>query len=127
MSADGAGGTYWQRDLEFHGTLDRCPQMVVADAIDFRAELGGDDAIAARVRALSDHARDRIAACGFASATPANPSLRGSLAAFALTTEFAKAIRAGLWESIGLSAPSPPRRQGVPPRLDRLVHRHTRK
>jgi isopenicillin-N epimerase len=102
---DGAGGTYWQRDLEFHGTTDRCPQMVVADAIEFRAELGGDDAIAARVRAISDYARNRIAACGFASATPANPDLRGSLTAFALTPELAKAIRANLWKTHRIECP----------------------
>ena len=46
-----------------------------------------------------------FAALDEVSATPANPTLRGSLTAFALTTELAEAIRAGLWEKHRIECP----------------------
>src|SRR4029078_1441214 len=36
------GGNFWQRNFEFNGTLDRTPQMAIAEALDFRASLRGD-------------------------------------------------------------------------------------
>src|SRR5688572_20331172 len=67
------GATCWQYDHEFHGTLDRTPQMVLPEALDFRDSLGGDDAIRARVRHVSDYARQRLSACGLTPVTPSNP------------------------------------------------------
>src|SRR5688572_7012032 len=55
--------TCWQYDHEFHGTVDRCAQMVLPDALDFRESLGGDGAIRARVREIAQYARDRLSAC----------------------------------------------------------------
>jgi hypothetical protein len=31
----GWGGNFWQRNFEFNGTLDRTPQMAIAEALDF--------------------------------------------------------------------------------------------
>ena len=76
------GGNFWQRNFEFNGTLDRTPQMVIAEALDFRASLRGDDSIIDRYRSLTTHARNRIAASGFPTATPANPALSGCIQSF---------------------------------------------
>src|SRR5262245_46658346 len=47
------GGSKWQASFEFHGTSDRTPQMVLPQVLDFRAELGGDQATLARSRDLT--------------------------------------------------------------------------
>jgi isopenicillin-N epimerase len=76
------GATRWQFDLEFHGVVDRCAQIAMADAIEYLEGIG-PSAIAARVRYLSDHARQRFAqTAGLVAATPTDPRLRGSLTAF---------------------------------------------
>ena len=36
----GWGGTFWARDLEFHGTQDRCSMMVLPEVLGFRAQIG---------------------------------------------------------------------------------------
>jgi isopenicillin-N epimerase len=72
------GATRWQFDLEFHGVVDRCAQIAMADAIEYLEGIG-PSAIAARVRYLSDHARQRFAqTAGLVAATPTDPRLRGS-------------------------------------------------
>ncbi len=77
------GGTFWQWNLEFHGTDDRVPQMVVPEAIAFRDLLGGDRSIWARTRYLSDYLRSHMAGAGFQCATPDGDELSGgSITAF---------------------------------------------
>ena len=98
--------TCWLRNLEFHGTLDRCPQMTIADALDFRAQLGGDDAIATRVRELSDYAREKLADQGFTCATPRNPALRGALIAFDVDSPEPTATTNQIWSSSKIEAPT---------------------
>lgn len=100
------GGTHWQRDMEFHGTTDRCAQMTIADAIAFREELGGETSIAQRVRELNDCARTRIGALGLLCATPMNPALRGALVAFTLPDAAVEHLSRRLWEQHRIEAPT---------------------
>jgi len=77
-----SGPTRWHFSLEFHGVVDRCAQIAMADAVDYLEGIG-PAAIAARVRYLSDYARRRFAeTAGLVAATPEDARLRGSLTAF---------------------------------------------
>lgn len=75
------GGQRWQADLEFHGTADRVPQLVLPDALRFREQLGGDAAIRAHMHRLATYARKVIP---LPCASPAHPDLSGPLLAFEL-------------------------------------------
>lgn len=77
------GGSHWQWNLEFHGSTDRCPQMVVPEAIAFQEEIGMA-AIRGRVRELSDFVRNRLMNIGLREATPRHPALCGAMTAFDL-------------------------------------------
>jgi isopenicillin-N epimerase len=99
------GGSFWQRNIEFNGTLDRTPQMVLPEALDFRASLGGDDSIIDRYRSLTTYARDRIAACGFASATPSDPALSGCIQAFDFPCDDPIGIRDAMYFDHGIECP----------------------
>ncbi|HVT91058.1 MAG TPA: aminotransferase class V-fold PLP-dependent enzyme [Tepidisphaeraceae bacterium] len=107
MDADSHwGGSFWQRDLEFHGTLDRTPQMVLPEALDFRTTLGGDDAIIKRTRYLSDYATQRLAACGLARVTPLNNQLNGgALTAFDFPCQDVLAWRDWIWNKHHIECP----------------------
>jgi len=78
----GFGGNRWQWSYEFHGSVDRTPQMVLPQTLDFRAELGGDDAVISRCRTLVEHARSAIGSLGLKPATPQNPQMSGAIVAF---------------------------------------------
>ena len=56
----GNGGSRWQWNLEFHGTADRVPQMLMPEQLAFRQALAGEAEIHAHMRALSDYARKVI-------------------------------------------------------------------
>jgi isopenicillin-N epimerase len=104
-AASGWGGSRWQWDREFHGTSDRCPQMVLPEALDFRTELGGDAAIAARVRELSTYARERFASIGLACATPRNEQLSGAIVAFDFPCADVVAARDRLYHDFHIECP----------------------
>lgn len=99
------GGTHWQWDYEFHGTVDRCPQMVIPHALDFREDLGGDGAVAARVRDLSQYARGQLAGIGLTSVTPENPSMSGAIVAFEYPCDDPVAVRERMWQEHGIECP----------------------
>ena len=99
------GGSFWQRDMEFHGTLDRTPQMAIADALDFRAKLGGDEAIVARCRFLTDYARSKLADVGLTCISPRNPSLTGSLLSFEFECDDPVVIRDRFWNDFHIECP----------------------
>src|SRR5262245_45146505 len=80
------GSTPRIRFLEFEGTRDVTPWLVVPDAIDFQAKLGWD-AIRGRIAELMAHTRKRMGDIGLPSATPADPRLSGSMASFRLPDE----------------------------------------
>jgi isopenicillin-N epimerase len=104
--SSGFGGTRWQWSYEFHGSVDRTPQMVLPQTLDFRAELGGDDAVISRCRTLVGHARSVIGSLGLKLATPQNPQLSGAIIAFDFPapTEHAKA-RGLFWERHRIECP----------------------
>jgi len=101
----GGGGSCWQRDFEFHGVTDRTPQMVLPELLAFRRRLGGERAIARRVRALSDHARARLSRLGLPPATPRNPALRGAMTAFEIPARLSRILRDRLWRRHRIEVP----------------------
>jgi isopenicillin-N epimerase len=94
---DEFGSTPRIRRLEFEGTRDVCPWLVVPEAIDFQAALGFGR-IRARQRELVRHVRRRLGS--LPPATPENPALSGALMAFELPAGTdAVALRQRLWEA----------------------------
>jgi isopenicillin-N epimerase len=73
------GGQRWQADLEFHGTTDRIPQLVIPHALQLREQLGGDAAIQAHMQHLANHARKVIP---LPCATAQHPDLASPLLVF---------------------------------------------
>lgn len=82
------GTTHWHYDLEFHGTSDRTPQMVLPEAIAFRREIGGDAAVADRVRAVSAYLRKRLSELDLHAWLPHDDRLVGTLTAFTLPAAY---------------------------------------
>ncbi|MBC8105955.1 MAG: aminotransferase class V-fold PLP-dependent enzyme [Anaerolineae bacterium] len=99
------GGNFWQRDLEFQGTLDRCPQMAIADALEFRESLGGDRAIAERCRYLTNYAREKLGAVGLTCIAPKNPAFTGSLISFEFPCNNPIEIRDRFWNEFHIECP----------------------
>jgi isopenicillin-N epimerase len=102
----GHGGTRWQWDLEFHGTTDRTPQMVLPETIAFRAgQLGGEEALRAGSRELGAYARERLTACGLVAATPQNPQLASAMIAFDVPACDPVEARNRLWQRYRIECP----------------------
>jgi len=80
---DAYGSTPRTRFLEFEGTRDVTPWLVVPDAVDFLTGLGWD-AVRGRIAELVAYARMRMSDIGLPLATPADPRLHGAMAAFRL-------------------------------------------
>jgi isopenicillin-N epimerase len=99
------GGSKWQWSYEFHGTSDRTPQMVLPQVLDFRAEIGGDEAVLARTRDLTGYAHQTLSAAGFAPATPINRELGGALIAFDFPQCDTLRARNWLWEKHHIECP----------------------
>ncbi len=94
---DEFGSTPRLRRLEFEGTRDVCPWLVVPEAIDFQASLDFGR-IRARHRELVHHVRRRLD--WLRPATPENPALSGALMAFELPEGAGpRALREGLWQA----------------------------
>jgi isopenicillin-N epimerase len=100
----GWGGSYWARNLEFHGTQDRCPQLVLPEVLDFRASLD-DSAVLKRQRYLAGQLRSRMVAAGFAPATPLDERLSGGLVAFEVPAVDPVKARNFIWTNYRLEAP----------------------
>jgi isopenicillin-N epimerase len=96
---DEFGSTPRLRFLEFEGTRDLCPWLVVPDAIDFQARIGWD-AIRARNAGLAEHVRSRFGSIpGLQPHTPLHPELHGFLTTFRLPpTVNPPELRRKLWE-----------------------------
>jgi isopenicillin-N epimerase len=91
---DEFGTTPRLRALEFEGTRDFCPWLVVPDAIDFQAGLGWAN-IHARIGELTEYARRRLA---LRPATPNDPGMSGAMTAFWLPPGLnAEELRRSLW------------------------------
>jgi isopenicillin-N epimerase len=97
---DALGSTPRTRFLEFEGTRDVSPWLVVPDAIDFQAEIGVDR-ISKRIADLTQYTRQRIGSLGIRLATPSNAGLHGSMTAFELPfkgSTAAAVLRQALWK-----------------------------
>jgi isopenicillin-N epimerase len=93
---DEFGSTPRIRRLEFEGTRDVCPWLVVPEAIDFQDRLGWER-IECRRRELSAHVRRRFAFLPLA--TPENPALCGAMTAFQLPPRLdAQRLRELAWK-----------------------------
>lgn len=92
---DAYGSTQRTRYLEFEGTRDPCPWLVVPDAIDFQAALGWD-AVRRRAADLGAYTRRVVP---LPPATPAGRGMSGTMTAFELPAGTnAVALRRALWE-----------------------------
>ena len=100
----GWGGSYWARNLEFHGTRDSCAMMVLPEVLRFRHSLG-ESAIAQRVRRLVEHLRKSFEPLGYRSVTPRSAELSGSMTAFAVPQVNAIKARDWIWQSHRIEAP----------------------
>jgi isopenicillin-N epimerase len=98
-------GTHWQADFEFNGTLDRCPQMVIADALDFREKLGGDDAITARYRTITDYARQKLESIDLKCVSPRNQALNGCILSFEFPCKNEIQVRDMFWNDHHIECP----------------------
>jgi isopenicillin-N epimerase len=115
---DDFGSTPRLRALEFEGTRDPCPWLVVPTAIDFVERLGLEQ-IRRRMAQLAAHARERLSGhCGLEPATPSLEGLRGALTAFRIPNDVQIPwweIRQRFWER-GIEIP-------IVERPDRLLLR----
>lgn len=100
----GWGGSYWTRNLEFHGTTDRCAQLVLPEVFDFRARLG-ERVIHGRIRQLVDYVRQHLGAIGYCPMTPVHPRLHGSLTAFAVPPLDVVKARDWIWRQFRVESP----------------------
>lgn len=93
---DTFGSTPAIRRLEFEGTRDICPWMVVPDTLDFQERLGWN-AVRDRGRALADRVRERLRS--LRPATPSAPGMSGPMTAFWLdpATPIDR-LREGFWQ-----------------------------
>jgi isopenicillin-N epimerase len=96
------GGSRWQYDLEFHGTADRVPQMVLPEALALRQALGGDAAIAARVGELRAYAEKVIP---LPCRSSPDPRLRGALTIFEVPDCDAIAVRDRMYNEHHIECP----------------------
>ena len=97
---DAFGSTPRTRFLEFEGTRDVCPWLVVPESIDFQAALGVER-IRSRIAGLVAYTRDRIGTVGLRLATPTAAGLHGSMTAFDLPFKGptkAHALRQAIWK-----------------------------
>ncbi len=107
------GTTFRLRALEFEGTRDPCPWLVMPSAIDFQTALGWDR-IRGRIAELADYVRKRLdGLAGLTLATPVHPELHGAMTAFRLPPGVdIEALRHGLWEKHRIEAPIVERPEG---------------
>jgi isopenicillin-N epimerase len=100
----GWGGSYWSRNLEFHGTQDRCAQMVLPEVLDFNRSLGPADAMR-RQRYLATRLRQRFKEVGLEASTPDNERLSVGLTAFHAPSVDVIKARNYVWHTFRIEAP----------------------
>jgi len=98
---DAFGSTPRIRFLEFEGSRDVCPWLVVPDAIAFQTAIGWER-IRERMHALARHCRERIGdGIGLPLATPSTPELHRGMTAFELPDAWGDSsdLRRRLWQA----------------------------
>lgn len=100
----GWGSSFWARNLEFQGTEDRCPLLVLPNVLEDRATIG-ESAIFERTHFLANYARSRLSDLGFMPASTWKAELCGSMVA--VETPPVEPIRARnwLWQEHRIEAP----------------------
>jgi len=111
---DDFGSTPRLRAFEFEGTRDPCPWLAVPSAIDFQQSIGWER-IRGRIAELSAYVRQRFSTLDrLRLATPPEPELHGSMAAFWLPPGTdATLLRRRLWEDHRIEAPIIERPDGL--------------
>ncbi|MFO0945442.1 MAG: hypothetical protein U1D30_05770 [Planctomycetota bacterium] len=100
----GWGGSFWVRNLEFHGTADRSPLLVLPTVLAHRARLGEAN-VHERTRQLARLTRERIGSLGFPPALGGEGELWGSMSAFVVPTVDVVKSRDWLWNEHKIEAP----------------------
>jgi isopenicillin-N epimerase len=109
---DEFGSTPRIRALEFEGTRDICPWLLVPAAIDFQTALGWDR-IRGRIAELVAHTRRRFdGLAGLRLSTPTHSELHGALTAFRLPPIDPPTLRRSLWEHHRIEVPIVERPEG---------------
>lgn len=98
----GWGGSQWSQRVEFQGTADRTPQLVIPDAIDFRHRVG-ESAVHERIKRLRTHARETFTAAGFVPFLP--ETLTGMMTAFEIPSVDPVKAREWIWNTHRISVP----------------------
>jgi isopenicillin-N epimerase len=95
---DAFGSTPRVRYLEFEGTRDPCPWLVVPTALDFQGELGWEN-VRRRAEELGAYTRQVVGGLGLPAATPAGPGMSGTMTAFTLPPDTDPVrLRRELWD-----------------------------
>lgn len=101
----GWGGSYWARSFEYYGTHDRTPLLVFPEVVEYQravAQLGDG---AARVRFLRQRLSEAMGEHGLCPVTPHNPSLSGTMTAFALPPVDPLFCRRWMHQNAGIEVP----------------------
>ncbi|MBX9656850.1 aminotransferase class V-fold PLP-dependent enzyme [bacterium] len=98
----GWGGSQWSQRVEFQGTTDRTPQLVIPDAIEFRHQIG-DSAVYERTKQLRAHARETFTAAGLVPFLP--ETLTGMMTAFEIPSVDPVKAREWIWNTHRISVP----------------------
>ena len=77
----GWGGSYWQRNFEYLGVYDRCPQATIGAALDLREQIGEAN-LRARTGELTAYCRGRLAAAGLRCRSPLEERLTAAMLCF---------------------------------------------
>lgn len=98
------GGTFWQRNLEYHGVVDRCAQATLPEAIDFGDAIGRER-IRQRSAELAAVARDALGRVGLPCLSVDDPRLTGSLLIFDAADLQPAEARRRLWHEFRIECP----------------------
>lgn len=98
----GWGGSQWSQRVEFQGTTDRTPQLVIPDAIEFRHQIG-ESAVYERTKQLRAHARETYTAAGLLPFLP--DTLTGMMTAFEIPSVDPVKAREWIWNTHRISVP----------------------
>jgi isopenicillin-N epimerase len=100
----GWGNSFWARNLEFHGTIDRCATLILPEVLDDRRRIG-EEAIFERTRFLCGYARSRLGELGFQPVYTPTAEFCSSM--LAVETPPVEPIRARdwLWHQHQIEAP----------------------
>lgn len=98
----GWGGSQWSQRVEFQGTADRTPQLVIPDAINFRHQIG-ESAVHERTKRLAAHARESLIAAGLQPYLP--DALTGMMTAFEVPSVDPARAREWVWNAHRISVP----------------------